>query len=88
MEGAMANRRKRSAPSRRSRPREQRWAWGAAEHGRFDKCRIWILPKPEEALGGKPRGREGIDRCVREAGIRPETLRDGRMEGAGGRGLV
>ena len=75
MDETMVNRRKRSALNRRSRPREQRWLWGAVEQGRFDKCHIRILPKPEEALGGKPRGREEIDRRVREAGIRPGALR-------------
>ena len=58
-------REKRSALNRRGRRRKLRWVWGAAEQGRFDKCHPRILPGPEIAIGGKPRGLEEIGLCVR-----------------------
>ena len=68
------NRKKKGKLNRTARRRQQRWIWGVVDSRRFEMSYLRILPYPQDAIAGKPRGQEEIARCVRESGLRPKTM--------------
>ena len=61
------NRKKKGKLNRTARRRQQRWIWGVVDSRRFEMSYLRILPYPQDAIAGKPRGQEEIARCVRES---------------------